>query len=91
MIIYLPFINYDLWLSIENGPYRPIKIDNGIEILKSRTEYGDKKLLSINAKAINTLYCVLNISEFIIITSCKNTRDTWHALDASHDETSQVK
>lgn len=58
MIIYLPFINYDLWLSIQNGPYRPIKIDDGIEILKSRTEYGDKKLLSINSKAIYSLLCI---------------------------------
>jgi hypothetical protein len=79
MIIYLQSIDYDLQVSIEN---RPIKVEYGIEIAKARNEYynNDKKLLSMNAKAMNTLYCALCKSEFNRITLCKNTRDIWHAL-----------
>ncbi|KAG5223123.1 UBN2 domain-containing protein [Salix suchowensis] len=81
MKIYLQSIDFDLWLSIENGPHRPTKTENGIEIPKSMIEYTDldKRLLSMDAKAMNTLYCALNRSEFNRISSCKNARDIWHA------------
>ena len=51
--------------------YRPIKIENGIEIPKTRSEYtnNDKMLLYMDTKAINTLYYALSISEFNIIIS----------------------
>ena len=76
MIIYLQSINYNLWLSIENGPHKPIKIKTNIVIPKPRSEYidGDKKFY-MDAKAMNTLYCALSVSEFNIISYCKNARD----------------
>jgi len=66
MIIYLQSIDYDLWLSIENRPYKPTKIENDIIIPKPR-------------------------SEFNIISSCKSTRDIWHVLEVTHEDTNQVK
>ena len=56
MIIYVRSIDYDLCLYIENGPYKLIKIENDITILKPRSEYtdDDKKLFSMDAKTINT-------------------------------------
>lgn len=93
MTIYLQSIDFDLWLSIENGPHRPLKTENGIEIPKSMIEYTDldKRLLSMDAKAMNTLYCALNRSEFNRISSCKNARDIWHTLEVTHEGTNQVK
>jgi hypothetical protein len=41
MIIYIQSIDCDLWLFIENRPHRLIKIENGIEIPKTRSEYTD--------------------------------------------------
>jgi hypothetical protein len=68
---------YDLWLSIENGPHRLVKTKNGISIPKARNEYmdGDENLFSMDAKAMNILYCALSISKFNRIKSCKNARD----------------
>jgi hypothetical protein len=45
-------------------------------ISKPRSEYtdDDKKLFSMDAKIMNTLYCALSRSEFNRI-SCKNARD----------------
>jgi hypothetical protein len=73
MIIYLQSIDYDPWLSIENGLHKPTKIKDGIVILKDRSEYtdSDKKLLSMNAKAMDILYYALSISEFNRITFWK--------------------
>jgi hypothetical protein len=50
-----------------------------------------KKLFSIDAKAMNTLYCALRRSKCNIISSCKNVRDIWHALEVTHEGTNQVK
>jgi hypothetical protein len=82
VIIYFQFIDFDLWLYVENGLHRSIKIENSIEIPKTRSEYmnNDKKLLHMDAKAMNTLYCALSKSGLNRHTSCKNTRDIWHAL-----------
>jgi len=73
MIINLQSIDYDLWLFIENELYKPTKIKDGIIIPKARSEYtdNDKKLLSMNAKAMNTLYYALSISECNRITFWK--------------------
>jgi hypothetical protein len=39
MIIYLQYIDFNLWLSVQNRFYRPIKIKNDIEISKTISEY----------------------------------------------------
>jgi len=93
MILYLQSIDYDLWLSIENEPYKPTKNENDITIHKPRSEYtdGDKKLFSMDVKTINNLYCILSRSEFNRISSCKNASDIWHALKVTHEGTNQVK
>ena len=77
MIIYVQSIDYDLWLSIESEPYNPTKKKNGVTIPKVRSEYTDgyKKLLSMDAKAMNTLYCALSRSEFNKISSYKSVRN----------------
>jgi hypothetical protein len=51
----------------------------------------DKKILSINAKVMNTLYYALSRSGFNIITSCKKARNILHALEVTHKGTNQVK
>ena len=42
-------------------------------------------------KAMNTLYCALNKSEFNRISSCKKARDIWHTLKLTHEGNNQVK
>ncbi|KAJ6970034.1 hypothetical protein NC653_034565 [Populus alba x Populus x berolinensis] len=63
MILYIQSIDYNLWLSIENGPHKPTKNENDITICKPRSEYtdSDKKLFSIDVKTMNNLYCILSI------------------------------
>jgi hypothetical protein len=51
----------------------------------------DKKSLFIDVKALNTLYCALNRSEFNRIISCKNARDIWNVVEVTYERTNQVK
>jgi len=48
-------------------------------------------LISIDVKAMNTVYCALSRSEFNIISFCKNIRDIWHVLEMTHEGTNKVK
>jgi hypothetical protein len=48
-------------------------------------------LFSMDAKDMNTLYCALSRSEFNLISSFKNARNIWHALEVTHEGTNQVK
>jgi hypothetical protein len=74
MIIYHQFIDFNLWLSVQNRSYRPIKIKNGIEISRTISEYTKniKKLLFMDVKAINILCYTLGKSEFDRIILYKN-------------------
>jgi hypothetical protein len=93
IIIYLQSIDYDLWLSIENRPHKPTKIKNDITVPKPRSKYsdGDRKLLSMDAKAMNTLYYAFSRSESNRVISCRNARDIWNALAITHERMNQVK
>ena len=93
MSIYFQSIDYDLWLCILNGPHIPTKKIKEVETLKNENEYSDldKKKISLDARAMNILYCALDRGEFNRISSCSNARDIWHTLEITHEGTSQVK
>ena len=66
MKIYFQSIDFDLWLCILNGPHYPMKAIGETIVSKPVVEYTDedKKKISMNARAMNILYCTLERSEF---------------------------
>ena len=54
-----------------NGPHIPIRTLNNLVTLKSKYDWdeNDRRMAQLNAKAINTLYCALSVSEFNRISS----------------------
>ena len=72
MKIYLQSIDYELWLNVSKGPFIPIKIVNNVEELKLENEFDEhvRKKCSLNASAINYLYCALNNDEFNRVSMC---------------------
>ena len=49
------------------------------------------KKVQVNFKAINTLHCALNPSEFNRIPTCMTAKEIWDKLKITHEGTSQVK
>ena len=45
----------------------------------------------MNFKAINTLCCSLNATEFNRISTCKTTKEIWDKLKVTHEGPTQVK
>ena len=82
-----------MWHVVTNGPHTPTIVVNGIQTPKPIQEYNedDKKLASMNAKAMNILYCALERNEFNRISTCINAHDIWHLLEITHEGTNQVK
>ena len=93
MRVYLQSIDYALWRIVEDGPFVPTKSDKDKLIPKDPSEFDedDERKLSINARAMNILYCALDRNEFNRITSCKSAQAIWHTLEVIHEGTNQVK
>ena len=84
MRVFLISMNLDLWNIIENGFQLPSKPMN---------EWSDleKKYFSLNAKAMNALFCALDKNEFNRISTCETAFDIWRTLEITHEGTSRVK
>ena len=93
MKIYLQSVDYQLWLNVSNGPYIPIKIVNNIEVpkLENKFDEHDMKKCSLNASAINCLYCALSNDEFNRVCMCSSAYEIWKTLEVTHEGTNQVK
>ncbi|KAL5569375.1 hypothetical protein UlMin_025950 [Ulmus minor] len=88
MIIFLQSMEYELWEVIEKGPYIPMNKVEGSLVEKSKSEWNDtdKKQISINAKAMNILFCALSMEEFNRIRSCKTAKNIWNTLEYTMSE-----
>ena len=77
------------------GPYVPTKTKSTSQELepKPRDEQIDAELkkVQMNCKAINTLHCSLNATEFNRISTCKTAKEIWDKLKVTYDGTTQVK
>ena len=84
MRVFLISLNLDLWNIDENGFQLPSKPTN---------EWSDleKKYFSLNAKAMNALFCALDKNEFNQVSLCETAFDIWRTLEITHEGTSRVK
>ena len=66
MRIFLQALDYDLWSVLVNGPHISTKLIDGVSLLKLEGEWDeiDKKIVQLNAKVMNILYCTLDANEF---------------------------
>ena len=51
----------------------------------------EKKTFSLNAKAMDALFCALDKNEFNRVSICKMAYDIWHILEITHEGTSRIK
>jgi hypothetical protein len=96
MTTYIKSQDYLIWKIIVNGPHVPTKIveEQEIpeqEIPKQETEWdeNDVKLIELNYKAMNCLYCAFDSKEFDEISSCNSAKEIWERLEATYEEASQ--
>jgi hypothetical protein len=93
MTTYIKAQDYHIWKVIVNGPHVPTKIIEEQEIHKLENEWdeNDVKLIELNYKAMNCLYCALDSNEFDRILSCNSAKEIWDKLEATYEGSSQVE
>jgi hypothetical protein len=91
MTTYIKGQDYLIWKIIVNGPHVPTKIVEEQEIPKQEIEWdeNDVKLIELNYKAMNCLYCAFDSKEFDEISSCNSAKEIWERLEATYEEASQ--
>ena len=84
-----------MWDVVLDGPYVPMKTKAGSEALEPKVRREQIELeikkVQVNYKAINTLHCALNPTEFNRISTCKIAKEIWDKFKVTHEGTSQVK
>lgn len=51
----------------------------------------DKKMMSLKTKAINIMFCTLDVIEFNRVLACELAKEVWIILQTTYEGTSQVK
>ena len=90
---YLSSMDFDIWDMVEFGYTLPtIKVEN-LETPKPRDKWdiNEKKLYTLNAKAMNAIICALDKIEYNRVSGCTVAKEIWHTLEVTHEGTSQVK
>jgi hypothetical protein len=93
MKIFVQSIGYDVWDVIEDGPFSPTKIVDGITIAKPKVEWtaDERKKMELNAKALTCLYCSLDANVFNQISGCESAKEVWDKIQVTYEGTTQVK
>ena len=62
-------IEYGIWQVIEQGHYLPMKVEEGFHVAKIESEFDemDKRLITLNSKAILMIQSVLSQKEYFRI------------------------
>ena len=78
MSFFMRSYDYKMWDVVLDGPYVPMKTGTRVEasIPKLRSKWSESKVkkVQVNFKAINTLHCDLNLTEFNRISTCKTVK-----------------
>ena len=67
----------EVWDAVENGPFIPVTVINGVCSSKPKTAWDDddKKKVLYDKKAINLLQGALSMDEFFRVSTCRTTKE----------------
>ncbi|XP_057975241.1 uncharacterized protein LOC131162650, partial [Malania oleifera] len=93
MRIYLQNTDWKVWRIVSKGNYVPMRIEGAARVPKTEDEYDDDdmKAVSLNATAMNILYCSLDVNEFNRIMACSTAKEIWDKLEVTYEGTRDVK
>ncbi|VFQ84582.1 unnamed protein product [Cuscuta campestris] len=77
--------NYYKYFEMNHAVEAFILLPGGVDTME------DKKKLSLNAKALNVLFCALGQDEFARVSSCKSAKEAWKLLEATHEGDKDTK
>ncbi|VFQ93680.1 unnamed protein product, partial [Cuscuta campestris] len=93
MRIFIQSNDYKLWLIVKNGCGVPMKKVGEVNVPKTKEEFTDEycKKMELNAKAINMIYCGVNVDDYRKISRCETAKQMWEKLEVTYEGTAQVR
>ena len=91
MKFFIQSIDYKLWKIIDKGDFVPINPNTNLPKNEFEFNENDEKLMSLNSRALNMLFCALDTTEFNRVSSCETAHEAWMVLQMTHEGTSQVR
>src|SRR3954463_6367050 len=83
----------EVWEAVQNGPFVPTTVVDGVESTKLKVSWNDddrKKVLA-DKKAVNLLQGALSMDEFFRVSACTTAKEIWDTLVETHEGTTEVK
>ena len=84
MMIYIKAIEMPLWRMVTDGFTSIVNPVGDVVPIQDKNE-------SLNAKAMNILYCGLNQTEYNRVSGRDSAKKIWELLEVTHEGTTQVK
>ena len=91
--VFVMATEYGLWKVFEVGDYLPTMIEDGIRVAKTEDEFdeNDRRLVTLNSKAILILQSVLSQNEYFRICNLSTAKEMWKELEIAHEGTTGIK
>ena len=91
--VFVMATEYGLWDVFETGNYVPMKTEESRRVPKLPTDYdeNDRRLVTLNSKAILMIQSALSQKEYFRICTLKTAKEMWEALEVAHEGTSGIK
>ena len=85
--------HFDEWEAIEDGPFVPTYIVDGLTKEKPRCEWtnDDKKMVRVDWKAKSLLFGALSDDQLRHVFECETAQQVWNTLRDIHEGTGKVK
>ncbi|XP_057953784.1 uncharacterized protein LOC131148064 [Malania oleifera] len=90
MLIFIQAYDYHMWNVITEGDYT-FKNEDGDDIPLGKLPEADARLVQLNFKTKNFLYCAISDEEYNRICRCNTTKEMWEKLQVTYEGTTQVK
>lgn len=93
MRIHVQGIAFEIWETIENGPFIPTYLVNDKVVEKPRSMWteDEKRTVQYSLKAKNIITSALSYDEFHRVSDCDTAKEMWDTLQETHEGTSEVK
>ncbi|KAK2408205.1 gag-protease polyprotein [Trifolium repens] len=93
MVSFLIGSHYDVWEAIEEGPFVPTHIVDGVAKEKPKSQWTDdeKKKVRRDMKAKHFILSALSYEQFGRVSHCESAQEVWNSLLDIHEGTGAAK
>ncbi|KAM6563438.1 hypothetical protein CsatB_023436 [Cannabis sativa] len=93
MCAFLRAVDERVWMSIEEGWWKQMMMENEIVIPKPMTQWTtvETERANFNSKALHALFNVVSTNQLKVIANCEIAKEAWEKLKIKNEGTDAVK